>query len=76
MHFDVSVLLCDFSITEYHEFASIVYHKNRCMPEMHGYCTWMIIITAQRSYASWVMGVVILSVRPSVRPSVTRVFCD
>ena len=37
---------------------------------MHGYCTRMIIITAWRSYASVVFGVVILSVRPSVHPSV------
>ena len=33
---------------------------------MHGYCTWMIIITARRNYASAVLGVVILSVCPSV----------
>jgi len=33
---------------------------------MHGYCARMIIITAQRSYASAVLGVVILSVRLSV----------
>jgi len=31
---------------------------------------------ARRSYASAVLGVVILSVRPSVCPSVTRVLCD
>jgi len=30
---------------------------------MHAYCTPMIIITARRSYASAVLGVVILSVR-------------
>jgi len=40
-------------------------HKNRCMRERHGYCTRMIIITARRSYASAVLGVVILSVRLS-----------
>jgi len=34
------------------------------------------ISTARRSYASAVLGVVILSVRPSVRLSVTRVLCD
>jgi len=50
---------------EYREFASIVYHKNRCMREMQGYCTWTIIITARRSYTSAVLAVVILSVRPS-----------
>jgi len=33
-----------------------------------------LIFTARRSYASAVLGVVILSVRPSVSPSVTR--CD
>jgi len=32
--------------------------------------------TARRSYASAVLGVVILSVCVSVRPSVTRVLCD
>jgi len=37
---------------EYREFTSIVYHKNRYMREMHGYCTRMIIITTRRSYAS------------------------
>ena len=37
---------------------------------MHGYCTRMIIIIARRSYASAVLGVVILFVCPSV---VTRV---
>jgi len=31
---------------------------------------------ARNSYASAVLGIVILSVRPSVRPSVTRVLCD
>ena len=38
------------------------------------------IFPAQSSYASAVLGIVILyvrlSVRPSVRPSVTRVLCD
>ena len=34
------------------------------------------IFTARRSYASAVLGVVILSVRPSLCPSVTRVLCD
>jgi len=33
-------------------------------------------ITARCSYASAALRVVILSVRPSVRPSVTRVLCD
>ena len=33
---------------------------------MHGHCARMIIITARRSYASAVLGVVILSVCPSV----------
>jgi len=42
------------------------------MREMHAYCTRMIIITARRSYASAVLGVVILSICPSV----TRVLCD
>ena len=37
---------------------------------MYGYCTRMIIITARRSYATAVLGVVILSVCPSVRLSV------
>jgi len=32
------------------------------MREMHGHCTQMITITARRSYASAVLGVVILSV--------------
>jgi len=35
-----------------------------------------IVFTARRSYASAVLGVVILSVGPSVCPSVTRVLCD
>jgi len=39
-----------------------------------------LIFTTRRSYASAVLGVVILSVRSSVRlsvrPSVTRVLCD
>ena len=51
---------------EYREFASIVYHKNRCTREMQGYRSRMIIITARHSYASAVLGVVILSVCPSV----------
>jgi len=40
----------------------------------------LTVFTARRSYASAVLGVVILSVRPYVRPSVcpsvTRVLCD
>ena len=36
----------------------------------------LTIFTARRSYASAVLGVVILSVRPSVHLSVTRVLCD
>ena len=43
------------------------------MRDMHLHCTRMFIITARRSYASVVLGVVILSICPSVRPSVTRV---
>jgi len=35
-----------------------------------------LIFTARRSYASAVLGVVILSVRPSFCLSVTRVLCD
>ena len=35
-----------------------------------------LIFTARRSYASAVLGVVILSVHPSVCPSVTRMLCD
>ena len=42
--------------------------------------TWTDCFTARRSYASAVLGVVILSVRPPVHPSVrlsvTRVLCD
>jgi len=37
---------------------------------------WRTVFTALRSYASAVLGVVILSVCPSVRPYVTRVLCD
>ena len=40
------------------------------MCEMQGYCSRMIIITTRRSYASAVLGVVILSICPSVRLSV------
>jgi len=47
---------------EYREFASIVYRKNRRMREMELNCTRMFIITAWHSYASAVLGVVILSV--------------
>ena len=36
----------------------------------------LTLFTARRSYASAVVGVVILSVCPSVCPSVTRVLCD
>ena len=36
---------------------------------MHGYCTRMFIITTRRSYAIAVLGVIILSVWRSVRPS-------
>ena len=43
------------------------------MREMHLHCTRMFIITARRSYASAVLGVVILSVCPSVCHTVTRV---
>ena len=69
MHFDL-LCLCYFVIlvqTEYREFSSIAYYKNRCTREMYGR---MIIITAWRSYASAVLGVVILSVCPSVCLSV------
>jgi len=34
------------------------------------------LITVRHSYASAVLGVIILSVRPSIHPSVTRVLCD
>jgi len=34
------------------------------------------IFTARSTYAIAVLGIVISSVRPSVRPSVTRVLCD
>jgi len=67
MHFDL-LCLCYCAIlvlTEYREFASIVYHKNRCTREIQGCCSRMIIITERRSYASAVLGVVILSVRLS-----------
>ena len=37
---------------------------------------WFHLFTARRSYASELLRVVILSVRPSVCPSVTRVLCD
>ena len=36
----------------------------------------ILVFTARRSYASAVLGVVILSVCPSVCLSVTRVLCD
>ena len=68
MHFYL-LCLCYCAIlvkTEYREFASVVYHRNRCTRETHGYCTRMIIITARRRVASAVLGVVILSVCPSV----------
>ena len=41
-----------------------------------GQVTYNIVCTARRSYASAVLGVVILSVRLSVCPSVTRLLCD
>jgi len=37
---------------------------------------WATFFTARRSNAGAVLGVVILSVRLSVRPSVTRMLCD
>jgi len=37
---------------------------------------FVVIFTARSSYASAVLGIVILSVRPSDCPSVTRVLCD
>ena len=49
-----------------------LYIVNTDMREMHLHCTRMFIITARRSYASAVLGVVILSICPSV----TRVLCD
>jgi len=49
-------------------------HKFYYLLDFH-WSTGQLIFTAQR-YASAVLGVVILSVRPSVRPSVTRVLCD
>jgi len=35
-----------------------------------------MVFTARRSYASAVLGVMILSVCPSICPSVTRMLCD
>jgi len=35
-----------------------------------------MVFAARRSYASAVLGVVILSVPPSIRPSVTRMLSD
>jgi len=35
-----------------------------------------VVLTAQCSYASAVLGIAILSVRLSVCPTVTRVLCD
>ena len=48
------------------------------MHEMHLHCTRMFIITVWRSYASAVLGVVILSVRLSVCHTHTRalLLCD
>jgi len=43
--------------------------KNRCTSETQRYCTRMIIITARHSYATAVLGVIILSVCQSVRLS-------
>jgi len=57
--FVVSVLLYDFSING---IPLICFHCIWCTREMHGYCTRMIIITTRRSYASAVLGVIILSV--------------
>jgi len=50
---------------KYHKFAFIVYRKIRCMRKMQLHCTRMFIITARRSYASAVLGAVILSIRLS-----------
>ena len=41
-----------------------------------GSCLSLAIFTARSSYASAVLGIVILSVCMPVRPSVTRVLCD
>jgi len=40
------------------------------------YYVLVTLFTARSSYASAVLGIVILSVCPSVRPSVTRLLCD
>jgi len=61
---------------EYREFASIVYRKNRCVRVMQLHCTWMFIITARHSYASAVLGVVSLSVCPSVCRTHALLLCD
>jgi len=47
--------------------------------QVHPYIFQTVVFTARCSYASAVLGVVILSVCPSVssvHPSVTRVLCD
>jgi len=46
------------------------------MREMHLHCMRMFIITARRSYASTVLGVVILSVCPSVCHTRALLLCD
>jgi len=46
------------------------------MREMQLHCTRMFVITARRSYASAVLGVVILSVCPSVCHTRVLLLCD
>jgi len=46
------------------------------MREMQLYCSRMFIITAQRSYASAALGVVILSNCPSVCHTRALLLCD
>ena len=57
-----------------------VYNSERSAYVSHCFTADDVHFTARHSYASAVLGVVILSVHPSVRPfvrlSVTRVLCD
>ena len=46
------------------------------MRDMQLHCTRMFIITARRSYASAVLGVVIMSVSPSVCHMRALLLCD
>ena len=57
------------------QWINCLYHTD-CSWKISVSCDCVAFITARSSYASAVLGIVILSVCPSVGPAVTRVLCD